>query len=246
MRCRLPSVPAVLLSLTVVATTSLAGDLKTPESSPILQDDFERTESDPSKEQIGGQWGTNSKSRAKGNKQVSLVDGAMHIVRHPVADHGVSVVHDLEFTDATIAMRFKIGPQDDLGINIADMKEKSVHAGHLCMARIRTGVVELTDLKTGRMNLKNREAKLSNSLSEQQKKQIAHKTKRSKNKIQPNQWHDLVMQIDGDTMRIAIDGEEVGQFQSAGIAHPTKRRMRLAVNKSAWVDDVRVWNKVSQ
>ena len=39
-------------------------------------------------------------------------------------------------------------------------------------------------------------------------------------------------------MSVAIDGKPVGQFQSVGIAHPTKRMITLAVNKSAWVDDV--------
>mgnify|MGYP001485582597 CR=1 FL=1 len=50
----------------------------------------------------------------------------MHITRAAVADHGVSVFHDLEFRDVTIQMRFKLRAQDDLGINIADMKEKTV------------------------------------------------------------------------------------------------------------------------
>jgi hypothetical protein len=37
-----------------------------------------------------------------------------------------------------------------------------------------------------------------------------------------------------------IDGQAVGQLQSEGIAHPTKTRLRLAVNQQAWVDDVKV------
>ena len=55
----------------------------------LIQDDFEREESDPEKEEVGNGWGTNSRSRAKGVKQVDLVDGAMHITRADVADHGV-------------------------------------------------------------------------------------------------------------------------------------------------------------
>ena len=38
----------------------------------LFQDQFERTEKDQGKEQPGNGWGTNSKTRAKGVKQVFL------------------------------------------------------------------------------------------------------------------------------------------------------------------------------
>ncbi|MDB4504855.1 hypothetical protein N9240_02910, partial [Akkermansiaceae bacterium] len=59
----------------------------------LFADDFERSESDDSKEEIGKGWNSNSAKRAKGNKQVDLKDGAMHITFHPEADHAVSVTH---------------------------------------------------------------------------------------------------------------------------------------------------------
>ena len=42
-------------------------------------------------------------------------------------------------------------------------------------------------------------------------------------------------------MSVKIDGQAAGSFSSEGIAHPTKRMITLAVNKSAQVDDVKVW-----
>ena len=42
-------------------------------------------------------------------------------------------------------------------------------------------------------------------------------------------------------MTARVDGQEIGSFASEGIAHPTKRMITLAVNKSAQVDDVKVW-----
>ena len=90
--------------------------------------------------------------------QADLKDGAMWIRRHH-ADHAVSVVKDLEFRNA-IEMRFKIREGDDLGVNLADMQEKSVHAG-IFVWRIRLNRVEVTDLKTGRMKLENRDLKLA-------------------------------------------------------------------------------------
>ena len=212
-----------------------------PTGKLILQDAFDREESDPAKEEVGNGWSTNSKTRAKGEKQVDLADGAMHITRAAVADHGVSVVHDLKFKDVTIQMRFKIGPKDSLGINIADMKEKSVHAGHICVALIKADKVQITDLKTGPMKKAIRAKRLEDKLTDADKKLIKSKSKYFKNTLSPNQWHDLQVKIAGEKMTVSIDNQPVGQFTSPGIGHETKSRIRLAVAKSAWVDDVFVW-----
>ncbi|MEO1528165.1 MAG: family 16 glycoside hydrolase [Planctomycetota bacterium] len=207
----------------------------------IFEDHFERDENPKTAEQPGNGWGTNSKSRAAGNKQVDLVDGAMHIYRHKVADHGVSVVQDLAFKDATIEMRFKIRKGDELGINIADMKEKSVHAGHICAARIRTNQVTLQDLKTGRMKLEIRERAKSKTATEADKALIATKQQTSKIAIAPDTWHKLTVKLSGDTMVVSINEEPVAEFTSEGIGHATKSRIRLAVPKQAWVDDMFVY-----
>ena len=211
-----------------------------PAGTVILQDDFNREESDPQLEEIGNDWGTNSRSRAKGVKQVNLVDGAMHITRADVADHGVSVTHEAEFKDAIIQLRFKIGPQDDFGVDIADMNEKSVHAGHISVVRIRPQQVEISDLKTGRMNLQLRERRLAQKQTEADKKTVNTTSKYIKHELSTDEWHQLEMRNLGDTMVVVLDGQEVGRHQSIGFGHPTKTRIRLAVNKSAWVDDVKV------
>lgn len=225
-----------LVLITLVANSAIADEV-------LLNDSFERDEPVAGKEAVGNGWGTNSKSRAKGNQQVDLIDGVMHITRHPVADHGVSVTHEVSFKDAVIELRFKIGAKDDLGINIADMKEKSVHAGHICMAKITPKRTEIHDMKTGRMRLDIRDANKAKKLTPEQKKLIESRTQKIKHSFDTAKWHDLKVTIQDDTMSVAIDGEEVGQFESPGIGHPTKSRLRLAVNKSAMVDDVRVTRK---
>lgn len=229
--------------IAVVAFSSAITLSAAPQGKLLLEDDFERKEKDDSKEQVGNGWGTNSRTRAKGQKQVDLKDGAMHVTRAAVADHGVSVTHEVAFKDATIQLRFKLRPQDDLGINIADMKEKSVHAGHICMARIRQASVEISDLKTGRMKKEHREARQAKKETPAMKKIVAARTKRFKTKVAPDKWHDLEVTITGDQMQVSIDGRQVGSFQSEGIGHPTKSRLRLAVGKQAWIDDVKVWGR---
>jgi len=236
------------LIIVVGGSVTLSGHRETrvaaAESSPgaevLIQDSFERDEPIDGKEQIGNGWGTNSRTRAQGNQQVDLIDGVMHITRHPVADHGVSVTHETSYQNAIIELRFKIGPKDDLGINIADMNEKSVHAGHICMAKITTRTVELIDMKTGRMRLDIRNASQAKSLSPQQKTLIASKSKKFQHKLDPSRWHQLKVIVNEDVMRVEIDGHEIGSFESAGIGHPTKSRLRLAVNRSALVDEVLV------
>ncbi len=207
----------------------------------IFEDRFDRSETDNSQEEVGNNWRTNSRGRAAGNKQVDLVDGALSIVRHEVADHGVSVAQNIEFKDATIRLKFKIRDKDQLGINLADMNEKGVHAGHICQAVIRVNEVRLQDMKTGAMKLEHRKARLAKTLTPDQKKRIATKQKTIPIDLEPDQWHDLVLKIKDDVMSVQIDDKTVGEFQSEGIGHSTKNRLRIAVLKEAWIDDVQVF-----
>ena len=232
----------VLNLLSGAVANSMAQDTtdSDPSAKILLEDDFDREESDPAKEEVGNGWGTNSKSRAKGVKQVDLVDGAMHVTMAAVADHGVSVHHEVAFRDAVIQMRFKLGAGDDLGINIADMKEKSVHAGHICVARIKPKMVEISDLKTGTMKLEHRQARKEKKVSAELSQLLKSKTKKFDVNLTLNEWHTLQVQIKGDVMSVTIDDKPVGAFESAGIGHSTKSRLRLSVNKTAWVDDVKI------
>ena len=206
----------------------------------IFQDYFDRSEDNQSKENPGNGWDTNSKTRAKGEKQVFLRDGAMYIKRAAVADHGVSVTQDVSFQDATITARFMLPKQGDLGVNIADMSEPTVHAGHICMARIKPTSLEIVDLKTGRMRKEIHEKNKAKKLTKVEKKQVATKSSITPIKLKTDVWHDLEIAIKVDTMVVKIDGRQVGSMSSSGIAHETKRRIRLAVNSEAWVDDVTV------
>ena len=74
----------------------------------IFEDDFDRNEPQEQTDEPGNGWRTNSKTRAGGNKQVSLRDGAMHIYTHREADHAVSVTDDADFTDGAVQCRVKL------------------------------------------------------------------------------------------------------------------------------------------
>lgn len=210
----------------------------------VFQDDFERVESQEEKDDPGNGWNTNSRSRAKGNKQVDLRDGAMYIFIHEAADHAVSVTHPAEFTDGAVGLRFMLeDSRDSLGLNFADLQYKPVHAGHLFVAKISTTQVHLQDLKTGNMDLAMRQARQENTLTDAQKALLKQKEIKFPHKLQTGRWYDLLVNVEGDSLTVTIDGKPVGNFQSEGVAHPTKRLLRLAVPRNAVVDDVRIWRK---
>jgi hypothetical protein len=117
----------------------------------IFSDDFERSESQEVKDEPGNGWGTNSRSRAKGNKQVDLREGAMFIHLSPEADHAVSVTQPAVFTDGSVGMRFRLDDaKDELGLNLADLGCKEVHAGHLFARPHQPGEGDLSGSEDGK------------------------------------------------------------------------------------------------
>ncbi|WP_218032973.1 LamG domain-containing protein [Brevifollis gellanilyticus] len=232
---------SLLLSALVFSSIMAADDL----GELIFQDHFDRNESQETTDEPGSGWGTNSKTRAKGNKQVDLKDGTMRIFIHKEANHAVSVTHPAEFTDGAVGLRFMLEDgQDSLGLDFADLDFKEVHAGHLFVARISTKAVQLSDLKTGGMRLDISEArKAKQKLTAEQQAAMKDKSKSFPHELEVGKWHDLIVKVSGDTLSATIDGQLVGSFSSPGIAHPTKRTLRLSVPRNVVVDDVKIWRK---
>ena len=209
----------------------------------IFQDDFQRHESQEATDEPGNGWGTNSKSRAKGHKQVDLRDGTMYIFTHAEADHAASVTHPAEFQNGTVRLRFMLEDErDSLGLNFADLQCKEVHAGHLCAARISVKDVLLQDLKTGNMRLDIREARQAKQpLTAEQQAALQGKNESTRHSVSVGKWHVVEATIQDDRLSVSIDGQSVASLSSPGIAHPTKRLLRLAVPRNAVVDDVMIW-----
>jgi hypothetical protein len=209
----------------------------------IFEDAFDRKESQETTDEPGNGWGTNSKSRAKGNKQVDLRDGAMYIFTHAEADHGASVTHPAEFKNGRVQLRFMLEDErDSLGLDFADPQCKEVHAGHLFVARLSTNNVTLQDLKTGNMRLDIQEARVAKKpLSAEQQAALKGKNEVVPKRLTVGKWFEAQITIDGDRLSVSIDGQPVASLASSGIAHPTKRMLRLAVPHNAVVDDVSIW-----
>ncbi|QDU62616.1 hypothetical protein Pan216_34830 [Planctomycetes bacterium Pan216] len=238
MRSMLSSVGTLAITLSI-GSIGLADDDR---GQLIFQDDFERNESQEEKDEVGKGWKTNSKSRAAGNKQVDLRDGTMFVYIHKVADHAVSVNHPFEFTDGAIELRFKLDDKkDSLGLNFADPTFKDVHAGHLFDVRITPRYVLLSDLKTGKMIPKIRDMRRAKTLPPELQSMLKTKERRIPNTLETGKWHDLLVTVKGDQLTASIDGKKIGSFSSEGIAHPTKKLLRLSVPRNATVDDVKMY-----
>lgn len=208
----------------------------------IFEDKFERNESQETTEEIGNGWTTNSQNRAGGNKQVDLKNGAMHITMHATADHAVGVGHAAGFRDGTVALRFMLeDAQDVLGVDIADPECKEVHSGHLFKIDVGTSKVVVDDKKSGAMNMKFYEARKAKTLTPEQSAFIAAQKTTTPNTLEAGQWHDLLIDVKGDTVSVSIDGKSLATVRSPGVEHPTKRMIRLSVPRQAWVDDVEVF-----
>lgn len=232
-----------MISLAAVFSTGHAMAVESKTGKLIFEDRFERNESQEERDEVGNGWNTNSKSRANGHKQVDLKDGAMRIFIHETADHGVSVTHPMEFRDGRVELKFMLeDPKDSLGLNFADLQYKKVWAGHLFRVNVGVKAVEIADLKTGVMDLKTREARKAGTVSNEVKEKLKTKTTRVQHKLETGQWYHVAAEVVGDTMTVSIDGEEVASFSSEGMAHPTKRLLRLAIKRNVVVDDLQIYS----
>jgi len=167
----------------------------------IFQDDFERSESQEVKDEPGNEWTTSSDKTAKGNKQVDLRDGYLHIYTHAEANHATSVRHEFQFKDGSLRLKVRFdGKGDSLKLNFTDTGEKSVHAGHLFNVEVSPAGVLFKDLKTGVMNQVIRKARKNGKLTDEQKTELKTKSARVAHPMKVGRWHVVEAKVRGDEL----------------------------------------------
>ena len=207
--------PLALLSLSVNAAFSA------DYPRVIFSDDF-------AAEGFGKAWGH--------YKSASIVkDGVLVGTTAPTSDH--SAVDHIRIEgekDLEVSVKFRFVSDKAKSFNVwfDDKNYKGSHAGHICQATISPTSVNLSDAKTGGFNLEGGlyERKKANQLTEDEKKMLAAKAKRLPVKLALQEWHTLVVQTQGDELKVTIDGKEVGNFKSEGITHSTKSLISLTTN----------------
>lgn len=227
------------------ASLTLAGEadkLIESQGTLIFEDNFDRSEDDDSKEQLGNGWVTNSKKRAAGTKQADLKDGMLVIIMAKVADHGVSVRHDAPFDDGVVKVRFRMHDRKGIGFNFNDPKCKSSHAGHICHVGVKPGTVDFRDGKTGIFENSTRAKRLAGASKEEIQKLTKGKFAYRKAAVDIGKWYEMTIVIQGDEMTAFIDGKQAGKLKSEGIDHKVKQNIAFAVSGVADVDDLRIWS----
>ena len=214
----------------LLATTAASGN------EILFQDNFDRKEANPKKQDIGNGWSSNTSLRSKNKKALGISDGAMHIKVPKGLDHSIIARHNVDFGDVLVEMKFKFTKGSDLSIDFGDENLKTVKAGRVCLAHIKPDGVALVDNMTVKMRLENIPRRGKPELQ----KLIAETETWIPFETKANTWHHVAVQTKGTTMTVTIDRKKVGEFDSKGMAHPTKSQLRLKTRREVWIDDLKV------
>ncbi|MEM9644721.1 MAG: family 16 glycoside hydrolase [Planctomycetota bacterium] len=227
------------------ATDAGAQDIESLKSQAklIYQDNFDREESDDSKEDLGPNWVTNTHRNPSQKKQADLVDGYLQITKSEDAVHGVSVRHDNPFDDGIVMAKFRLHDQKGLGFHFNDPNCKESSAGHICRVGVTPTKLDFRDGKTGQFNMKIRKMKKDGAPSEKIKELMKGTKAVFDVELAVGQWYELTFLVQGDQATAWIDGKKIGEFRSPGIDHPVKYNIALSVwGERADVDELRIWS----
>lgn len=230
----------LFIFLSLPAFAQSPGEL-IPKAKLIFEDDFNRTESDDSKEELGNNWKTNSAKRAQGIKQADLNDGVLHIKMAKEADHGVSVLHTNPFDDGIVTVKFKMLTSKGMKFNYNDPKAKKVTwAGHICAVGVTPNSVQIVDQIEGYFRLD-----IHNMRKAGKKKEAAalckDKAITRKAKLEIGKWYEMTMVFKDSTLTAYIDGQEIAKLDSKGLDH-LKDNIAFAVNGEVEVDNLKVYS----
>jgi len=213
-------IASVLLTATLigVAAEEAARDL-------IFEDNFE------GRQALGPRYG----EAMSHGEAFTLVDGVL-IAKQTRDDHGSVLRLEMDFDDLDVEFDFRFSGGTRFNFVIDDKEEKSVHAGHICRVSISPRQLKVGDDKTGAMNLKVREQRKAESLTEEQQNALDELLARTESvaaiELEQGQWYQMRVRIVGDLMEAWIDGELVTSLRSPGIDHPTKTKFGMTVNGS--------------
>jgi hypothetical protein len=164
------------------------------------------------------------------------------ITMSPKADHGVSVRHDAPFDDGVVWVRFKIFDNKGIGFNFNDPKCKESHAGHVCHFGVKPTAVDFRDGKTGIFANAIQAKKKAGASKAEIKKLLKGKNAIEKMKVEKDQWHEVIIHIQGATMTTYLNQQKIDSFSSEGIDHAVKQNLAFSVSGKAEIDGMRIWS----
>jgi hypothetical protein len=221
----------IFLLLFFVPTLCLAGNIPgkplAQKGTLIFSDDFEREDL--------GEWKTIIPAFA-------VKDGVLKGWQAK-DDHGAVGRIYRPMKDVIVEFKFKLEGSKQFNVVFDDKNYKGSHAGHILRVAFAPTQIRLGDDKEGIMR-----NDIFKMRRDPQQKAAANKLLEgrgsiAKVKVEPGEWHDVVIEIVGDRMRVSYDGIAVGYLQSPGLAHETKQSVHFTVTGSGVLyDDVKIWN----
>ena len=214
----------VFISLDLSAAEEIPADYY---KKVIFKDDF-------SAKELGKYW--------KSYKSESRVENGIMLGLMPKGEDHASVnsVVTKPFSDVELSLRFKFAGSPKFKLAFNDSKCKTVHAGHICRVMFSMKDIVLMDGKTGLVKKEIFDKKKAGGkLDAATLKMLKTKQKRVKFKFEQGKWYQFAVRIKGDLMQLFIDDKFIAEFRSEGIAHATKNKPALVVDKQAMhIDDM--------
>lgn len=157
-------------------------------------------------------------------------------------DHGAVGRVYRPMKDIVVEFKFKLDGSSGFNAVFDDQKFKGSHAGHICRVSFTPKQIRLGDDKEGVMRNDIFEMRKDPAKKAEADKLLAARGSVTNITLDPKTWHDVIIEISGDQMRVSMDGKPVGHLQSPGIAHETKSSFHFTVNgPGVLFDKVRIW-----
>lgn len=206
----------------------------------LFSDDFEAAELAPAWHKVvptfvlenGSLKGTQTRTNAP------AADGRPAVVGH-AAVHGLQI----PTKDSIVECRIRFEGATMIDVEFDDRNYTGSHYGHLCRAQVRTNGVTLIDERDGNMRNDIYAMAKDPEKKAERARLLAGRQVSYPLRVEPGQWHALVVETVGDEMRVTLDGKPAAYLKSSGIAHATKSKIELGVaGRDGRFDDIKVWN----
>lgn len=219
-----------------IATFAVPTPAESGNSTVVFDDQFAR-ELKADAQGIENDWKLNSHEEHR----FVLQDGVARVTRNSDAKHYANLLHKADFRNGSLTVRFKLADQSaPFRIQVRDSALKTIKQGMLFNVRAGNGQLELQDAAIAyQIKLSMKAAKVAKPSSQQQATLDAATT-RAPLDLSLNEWHELLVHVQGNELTVSIDGTELASLASESIAHPTKDNFRIEVGRALEIDRVTV------
>ncbi len=157
-------------------------------------------------------------------------------------DHGAVGRVYRPMKDVIVEFKYKLDGSTGFNAVFDEQKFKGSHAGHICRVAFTPKQILLADDKEGAMRNDIDLMRKDPAKKAEVAKLLVGRSFVVKLTPAPEAWHNVMIEILGDQMRLTVDGKELGTLKSPGIAHEAKSSFHFTVNgEGVLFDDVRIW-----